>query len=110
MACYEAACSSGMENLVFNGDLFTLKEIYHIIARYPKTTGIMLGRGLVAQPGLARELQGGTSLTKAEIIHFHDRLVEEFSKQYQDDIVFMKLRVVMKHLVCCFDQTGRLEK
>lgn len=96
--------------IVVNGDLFGASDITQALAGLPEGTGVMLGRGLVAQPALARELRGGKPLAKEEILHFHDRLTEEMEGFYRPDIVFMKLRVVMKHLACCFAETGKLEK
>jgi len=108
--CWAAACESGLTNLVFNGDLFTSEEAEAFLSAYPGTAGLMLGRGLVSNPALARMLQGGSAPTVPELVHFHDRLVQELSALYQPDIVFMKLRVVMKHIACCFDHAERIEK
>lgn len=92
--------------IVINGDLFTAQDVNAL----PPGEGIMLGRGLVANPAMARTLLGGEPLRKEELIHYHDRLLQELTQLYQPDIVFMKLRVVMKHLACCFADTGRLER
>lgn len=110
MECWQAACEAYPGEKVFNGDLFTRGEVEELLRVSPEGTGIMLGRGLVAQPALARELAGGKPLQLEELIRFHDRLTEELSALYQPDIVFMKLRVVMKHLACCFDCPPKLEK
>lgn len=110
MDCYDAACRKDINNIIYNGDLFNKQSVSSLLAVRPETAGIMLGRGLVAQPALVRELNGGLLLQKEEIIHFHDRLLEELEKQYHDDIVFMKLRVIMKHLACCFESAEKIEK
>lgn len=95
--------------VIVNGDLFSRNDPEEISDQYG-TDSVMLGRGLVANPALARIIAGGEPLRKEEVIRFHDRLEEEMSKEYSPDIVFMKLRVVMKHLACCFAETGKLEK
>lgn len=110
MECWQAACESYPGELVFNGDLFTAEQVHQLAEACPRLGGVMLGRGLVANPALARLVNGGAPLQKQEIIRFHDRMAEELQKLYQPNIVFMKLRIVMKHLECCFADTGKLEK
>ena len=39
--------------LIFNGDIADIKDIQYIETRYPKLAGIMIGRGLLANPVLA---------------------------------------------------------
>lgn len=41
----------------------------------------MLGRGLLANPALARELAGGPALTMAELRRFHDALYDAYTEQ-----------------------------
>ena len=95
---------------MFNGDLFSVEDVAELQQQDNRLSGVMLGRGLVGNPALARQLQGGAPLQKEEIIRFHDALTDNLSRMYDPNIVFMKLRVVMKHLVCCFDAPGKLEK
>lgn len=108
-AAWLHACESYPGRLVFNGDLFTPADVAQLL-QTSHADGVMLGRGLVANPALARVLGGGAALQKQELVHFHDRLAQELQQQYQPDIVFMKLRVVMKHLACCFEGADKLEK
>lgn len=108
--CWQAAAEAWPGDLVLNGDLFTPADVSEILQLFPRVSGVMLGRGLVAVPSLARELQGGPPLQKEEIVHFHNRLLEELLKEYPAHTAFMKLRVIMKHLACGFAETGKLER
>lgn len=58
--------------LVYNGDIYSVEDFQKICARFPGCSAVMLGRGLIANPALARELRGGASLQKAELRQFHD--------------------------------------
>ena len=42
--------------IIYNGDILSQEDIYNIINIYPKIEGIMIGRGLLAKPYLAMEL------------------------------------------------------
>lgn len=108
--CWQMAREIYHGEMVFNGDLFSKEDIQSFQKDDPLLSGVMLGRGLVANPALARETLGGEPITKEEIVRFHAVLTDEMLKMYQPNIVFMKMRVVMKHLACCFDETKKLEK
>lgn len=49
--------------LVYNGDLLTLEDIERIESRFPRLAGLMIGRGLLANPALAIEYQQGEPLS-----------------------------------------------
>lgn len=59
--------------LCYNGDLFSLRDIEKIAVEFPQVEAVMLGRGLVADPGM---LCGGTNVEILE--QFHDALLEEY--------------------------------
>ena len=49
--------------LVYNGDLLTLDDIERIESSFPRLAGLMIGRGLLANPALAIEYQQGEPLS-----------------------------------------------
>lgn len=61
--------------LVYNGDLLTLDDIERIESRFPRLAGLMIGRGLLANPALAIEYQQGeplspqTMMEKIRLLH-----------------------------------------
>ena len=63
--------------LCYNGDICGKDSFSDISGRFPETERFMLGRGLVSNPALARELSGGTDLSKEELKRFHDRVFED---------------------------------
>ncbi len=60
--------------VAYNGDIFTCGDMDALLAAYPETRHVMLGRGILANPALARMLGGGPALTLAELEGFHDKL------------------------------------
>lgn len=66
--------------LVYNGDIFSLTDYETICARFSACSAVMIGRGLIANPALARELKGGAPLQKAELRQFHDAVYESLKK------------------------------
>ena len=66
--------------VVYNGDIFSLSDYEKICVRFPECHAVMLGRGLIANPALARELKGGAPLQMEELRLFHDAVYESLRK------------------------------
>jgi tRNA-dihydrouridine synthase len=62
--------------VVYNGDIFSVQDFVRIRDRFPDCERVMLGRGLIANPALARETGGGARLEKEELRKFHDAVFE----------------------------------
>ncbi|MDD6213292.1 MAG: tRNA-dihydrouridine synthase family protein [Clostridiales bacterium] len=70
--------------LVYNGDLFNKEQIHDLQKRFPNIQGIMLGRGLIANPGLREEAEGKTP-DKKRFQQFHQNLYETFKNDLSGD-------------------------
>ena len=64
--------------LVYNGDLFRAADIRQFCDAFPDADTIMLGRGLLADPGLLRKWKGEPAPGKQTIAAFHEALVERY--------------------------------
>ena len=105
---FRQAVQTGLP-LVYNGDLFDLPACQALQADYPLMP-MMLGRGLLANPALPRQLGGGAALTVEEIARYHDALEQEYSRIFPRDQVHCKMRGLMKHVACCFERPEKMMK
>lgn len=64
--------------VVYNGDLVDTGDITGISEEFPLMSEVMLGRGLLADPALAREYAGGAPLSAEELRRFMTELEEEY--------------------------------
>ena len=70
--------------LIFNGDITDLKQIQYIEARYPKLAGIMIGRGLLANPILAAQYAGLPCGTATEtLLKIHADIAADYARRLQ---------------------------
>lgn len=74
--------------VAYNGDIFTLDDYDALLAAYPQTRHVMLGRGIMANPALAREIRGGEGLAREELKRFHDKLYESYTNDMGGNAVF----------------------
>lgn len=73
---FEEVVDQSKNKVCFNGDIFTPEDYHTIIERFPQLDSIMLGRGLIANPALGREIKVGQGLTKDELRRFHDDIYQ----------------------------------
>lgn len=71
--------------LIYNGDIHSLEDIKRIQDRFPSLAGIMIGRGLLANPALALEYKEGRRLTTDEMrekLHsMHKSVYNQYAEQ-----------------------------
>ncbi len=53
--------------LIYNGDINSVEDIHHIQEQFPGLAGIMIGRGLLANPALALEYRQNRALELDEM-------------------------------------------
>ncbi len=68
--------------VIYNGDLLTVEDIKRVESEFPGLAGIMIGRGLLARPSLAKEYEEGGEWTPqrrlALVRSMHAELLEHF--------------------------------
>ena len=105
---FEAALDAGLP-LVFNGNLFSAADCQALQEKCPGMP-MMIGRGLIANPALGRQLHGGAPATHGELRVYHDALLDEYSREYPADTVHSRMREHMKYLSCCFEGSEKALK
>ena len=79
--------------MIYNGDILTLDDIKRIEERFPALKGVMLGRGLLANPALGVEYRNGRTLDSAELCtlvqQMHDELFRQLSPRLQGNTQFL---------------------
>lgn len=71
--------------LIYNGDIKSIEEIQAIKDQFPSLAGIMIGRGLLANPALALEYKSGEKLSSDEmakkIREMHAIVYQQYEQQ-----------------------------
>ena len=72
--------------VVFNGEIRTKQDYDKIVSDFPDLYGIMIGRGLIANPNLANEISGiSESLSKEKFMAFHDELKDTLTQRLEGE-------------------------
>lgn len=85
MEAFEAFLDVCPHPVVYNGDIESVSDIVSLEERYPRLAGVMVGRGLLARPTLAREYIEGVTLPDSEVrvvlSRLHDAVHESYAQR-----------------------------
>ena len=95
---------------VYNGDLFTIEDCQAFEAECPLASGIMLGRGLIANPQLAETLLGGETLTVDRLRTFHDRLFRDYTNLWPQKAVLGHMQEIAQYMLTAFETPAKARK
>lgn len=104
MEFFDYAVKHSKNRLVYNGDICTVEDYGNIINAYPDVSAVMLGRGLISNPGLAKQIIDGKQIDKDTLRAFYDALVDAYRAEIPDEknVVF-KIKENLFYLVNLFD-------
>ena len=90
--------------LIYNGDIHSLEDIQRIQKQFPALAGIMIGRGLLANPALALEYKENRILTADEMrekFHsMHTSVYTQYAEQLEggDEQLLNKMKTFWEYL------------
>lgn len=94
----------------YNGDLFSTGDINRILSRFQTVQAVMLGRGLIADPGLHLRCFGQT-YDAALLRRFHDRLIGDFTDLgIGERNVLYRMKEIWFYMVHMFPDSARFAK
>lgn len=90
---FKHAVECSKNKLCYNGDIFTAKQYKEFTEKFPTVDRIMLGRGLIANPGLITDINENITLDKKILKEFHDRVYNDYKEVlYGDTPVLFKMK------------------
>lgn len=107
MEAFRYAVQNSKAPLCYNGSLCTKAEIADLTAQFPQLSAVMLGRGLIADPGLLTP--NGTDAVTLEA--FHDALLEAYIRTFGGERNAMfRMKENWRHWLCKFENAEKLGK
>ena len=97
--------------LVYNGDIFSLKDYVQFKERFPEVNNLMLGRGILTNPFLPAQIKGLdlTANPKAHLRLFMDDLYYGYRKEKNNQLSLLSaLKEYWTYLVYAFDEPTKV--
>ncbi|MBQ7050376.1 MAG: tRNA-dihydrouridine synthase family protein [Firmicutes bacterium] len=108
---FEAAMAVKEFPVCYNGDIFSKADYEQLVRQFPTLDHIMIGRGLLQNPTLAREIQGGAPLTKEEVRAYHDELYARYQQvMFGDKNLLFKMKEFWVYQMESFNDTVKATK
>lgn len=107
MDAFTYAYENSKAPLCYNGDICSKAQISKLEKQFPQLNAVMIGRGLIGDPGMLRG--GGTDLVRLEA--FYSALLEEYLVLFGGSRNAMfRMKEHWRHLLCLFEGSERLGK
>ncbi len=95
----------------YNGDVTTAVDLHTLEAQYPQLSGIMVGRGIIADPALFREARGGAPAAREELRGYLDDLYHGYSELFGSaGCAVSRMKGHWFYLIHKFEGAEKLEK
>lgn len=104
---FQYALETSKNPLCFNGNLCSVEEISSFSEKYPHINAVMIGRGLIGDPGMLSP--GGTDLQTLEA--FYDELLAHYIEAFGTPRNAMfRMKENWRYLLCRFEGSEKLGK
>lgn len=95
----------------YNGDLFTASAYQSFCREFDEVDTVMMGRGLIGNPGLLPFITEEKMLKKDLFKQFHDTIVEEYRKDFSGDRnVLFKMKELWYYMIHLFGDSDTYGK
>ena len=95
----------------YNGDVTTVDDLRALEAAFLGLSGIMVGRGLIADPALLRKAVGGPAASREELRGYHDELYHGYTEAFgMASCAVSRMKAHWFYLIHLFDGADALEK
>ncbi len=111
MEAFAGALKKSSNPVCYNGDIFTMADYGRFTHMQPDVDCIMIGRGVLADPALARKIRGGAGLSAAELRRFHDLLYAGYCREMSGDrTILYKMKELWTYLAPVFTNYKKYAK
>lgn len=95
----------------YNGDIFAVKDYKEFSTDFHSVETLMIGRGLLANPGLISDIENNTKLEKKLLKDFHDKIYEDYKRiLFGDRNVLFKMKELWFYMMPMFSDNGKYAK
>lgn len=108
---FKEALTMSKNPICYNGDIFSVKDFEEIAVDLSSVETFMLGRGLLANPGLTRDIKNNTKLEKELLKEFHDKLYSDYKGVlFGDRNILFKMKGLWSYMITVFSNNPKYAK
>ena len=108
---FKDALSLSTNPVCYNGDIFTAQDHNKLIKAFPKVKTVMLGRGILANPGLINEIKNNTFIDKKVLKDFHDEIFNKYRELFNEDKnAIFRMKELWGYMIYIFSDNKKYAK
>ncbi|HWT75120.1 MAG TPA: tRNA-dihydrouridine synthase family protein [Mobilitalea sp.] len=108
---FQDALVLSKNKVCYNGDICSVKDYKEFTASFPSVDTIMIGRGLIANPGLVMDITDHIPMNKKLLKAFHDKVYEDYkSVIFGDRNVLFKMKEIWFYMIPLFTDNAKYAK
>lgn len=108
---FKDALSLSKAEVCYNGDIFTVDNYNNLVNEFPKVRKIMLGRGILANPGLIGEIKDGTFIDKKVLREFHDEILNNYIELFKEEKnAIFRMKELWGYMIYIFSDNKKYAK
>ncbi|WP_297427578.1 tRNA-dihydrouridine synthase [Clostridium sp.] len=108
---FKDALSLSTNPVCYNGDIFTIDDHNKLINIFPEVNTIMLGRGILANPGLMYAIKNNMNIDKKVLKDFHDEILNNYLELFDEDInAINRMKELFGYMIYIFSDSKRYLK
>ena len=108
---FKDALSLSKHSICYNGDIFTLKAYKNFTENFEGVDKVMIGRGLLANPGLIKEIKYGEYLDKETLKLFQEEIFNNYKIVFNEDKnAIYKMKELWGYMIHIFEDNKKYLK
>ena len=108
---FGAALATCKHPICYNGDIFVKEDLEKLLALYPQVDRIMLGRGVLCNPGLLDTLENGKLPDNKTIQAYLDEVCDGYAAIFSGEInVLFKMKELWCYLLFLYPEDAKIAK
>lgn len=111
MEVFKDGLTMSKNPVCYNGDIFKVTDFRELSETYPMLDSVMLGRGLLANPGLIEEIKNNQIIDRQVMKAFHDEVYVGYQKILSGERnVLFKMKELWFYMIQLFDDSDKYIK
>ncbi|KEH93615.1 tRNA dihydrouridine synthase [Clostridium massiliodielmoense] len=108
---FKDALSLSVNPICYNGDIFTSTDYKQLTEAFPQVETVMIGRGILANPGLINEIKEDKTLDKKVLREFHDEVLNNYRELFNEDRNAMfRMKELWGYMIYIFSDNKKYAK
>jgi tRNA-dihydrouridine synthase len=108
---FKEALSLCKNPVCYNGDIFTVEDYKLFEDSFPGVGSVMLGRGILTNPGLTKDIKNKIKIEKNSLRGFHDKIYNDYKNVLSGDVnILCKMKGLWFYMISLFSNNEKYAK